>query len=259
MRIFSITVSSLVVFMLFLTAPVIAQDNAAEIASLQSQISRLQNIMSLGVQELDRVGGQGAQGFAQQITNYEAQLSNIDAQIVKLDEAISNATEQQRTALTQSLNNLLRQKAGAEAYLVQLRLKYDNALSDLNLEKSKFTGKYNQNIDTLNKQLDDLIQVNCCIDGSCTQKSRSECARSGGTEVTDCAQQCSKINCCKGGAVTLTSREQCSASGGNEVNYPSYECETYKCKTKAGECVDATRGECEKNGGVAGTKTECPQ
>jgi hypothetical protein len=259
MRIFSITVSSLVVFMLFLTAPVIAQDNAAEIASLQSQIARLQNIMSLGVQELDRVGGQGAQGFAQQITNYEAQLANIDAQIVKLDDAISNATEQQRTALTQSLNNLLRQKAGAEAYLVQLKLKYDNALSDLNLEKSKFTGKYNQSIDTLNKQLDELIQVNCCIDGACTQKSRSECVRSGGTEVTDCAQQCSKINCCKGGTVTSTSREQCSASGGNEVNYPSYECEIYKCKTKSGECVDSTRGECEKNGGVAGRKTECPQ
>jgi hypothetical protein len=259
MRIFSITVSSLVVFMFFLAAPVIAQDNAAEIASLQSQISRLQNIMSLGVQELDRVGGQGAQGFAQQITNYETQLSNIDGQIVKLDDAISNATEQQRTALTQSLNNLLRQKAGAEAFLVQLRLKYDNALSDLNMEKSKFTGKYNQSIDTLNKQLDDLIQVNCCVDGSCNQKSRSECVRSGGTEVTDCAQQCAKINCCKGGSVSLTSREQCSASGGNEVNYPSYECETYKCKNKSGECVDATRGECEKNGGVAGTKTECPQ
>ncbi len=259
MRILSITVASLVTFTLFFTAPVIAQDNAAEIASLQSQISRLQNLMSLGVEELNRVGGQGAQGFAQQISGYEAQLANIDAQIVKLDEAISNATEQQRTGLTQSLNNLLRQKAGAEAFLVQLRLKYDSALSDLNLEKSKFTGKYNESIDTLNKKLDDLIQVNCCIDGSCTQKSRSECVAAGGTEVTDCAQQCAKINCCKGGTVTLTSREQCSASGGNEVNYPSYECEIYKCKNKSGECVDATRGECEKNGGVVGTKTECPQ
>ena len=95
-----------------------AQDNAAEIAALQGQIERLKNIMNLGAQEMDRVGGQGVQNLAQQITNWESQLSNIDTQISRLDEQIMNASEQQRAGLTQGLNNILRQKAGAEAFLL---------------------------------------------------------------------------------------------------------------------------------------------
>jgi len=236
-----------------------AQDNSAEIANLQHQIDRLQSVMSLGVQEIDRVAGQGAQGMSQQISSWENQLANIDTQIAKLDDAISKASDQQQSGLTQSLNNLLRQKAGAEAYLVQLRMKYENAINHLNREKSKFTGQYNQNIDNLNQQLDNLIQVNCCLDGSCSQKSRADCASAGGAVVSDCAQECSKINCCKDGAVTEISRAQCAATGGTEVKYPSYEGELYKCKTTSGKCVDSTRGECEKNGGVVGTKTDCPQ
>lgn len=236
-----------------------AQDNAAEIASLQAQIERLRNIMNYGVQEMDRVGGQGVQGISQQITNWETQLANIDIQIAKLDEQISNASDQQRNGLNQALNNILRQKAGAEAYLLRLRNEYQSELAKLNAEKSQLSGKFDSSINELNTRLDTLIQVKCCINGVCSQKSRSECVSSGGAEVSDCDQQCVKIDCCKDGKVTRCSRSECSSLGGKEVNYPSYECEIYKCKTKNGDCVELTRGECEKDGGVVGTKTDCPQ
>jgi hypothetical protein len=236
-----------------------AQDNAAEIAALQGQIERLKNIMNLGAQEMDRVGGQGIQNLGQQITNWESQLSNIDTQISRLDEQIMNASEQQRAGLTQGLNNILRQKAGAEAFLLRLRNQYQSELEKLNEEKAQLAGKFDQGINALNKQLDKLIQVKCCINGECAQKSRADCVSSGGTEVADCDQQCVKINCCKAGTVTQVSRAECASAGGKEVNYPAYECEIFKCKTKAGQCVDLTRGECEKDGGVVGTKTECSE
>lgn len=257
MRLFIISSVILAAITCISTGPTFGQDTAAEIATLQRQIERLQNVMNLGVDEIDRVGGQGAQGFAQQIQNWRNQLSNIDTQIARMDEQIANAAEQQRAGLTSALNNLLRQKAGAEAHLVQLGIQYESELSKLNQEKSQFTGTYNRNIENLNKQLDNLIKVNCCINGTCSQKSRAECVESGGTAVADCAQECLKIYCCKDGVVTETTKAQCASSGGREVNYPSYECEVYKCKTTSGECVDLTRGECEKNGGTPGTKTDC--
>ncbi len=258
MRIRGLVCTIAVVLFIFSAGLAPAQDNAAEIAALQGQIERLRNIMNLGAQEMDRVGGQGVQGLAQQITNWENQLTGIDSQISRLDEQISTASEQQRANLTQALNSILRQKAGAEAFLLRLRNQHQSELEKLNEEKAQLAGKFDQNIAVLNKQLDTLVQVKCCQDGECVQKSRAECVSSGGTEVSDCDQQCLRINCCKDGTVTQVSRADCASAGGKEVNYPAYECEIYKCKTKEGQCVDLTRGECEKAGGVVGTKTECP-
>ena len=236
----------------------IAQDTAAEIASLQAQIERLKNMVNIASEEVDKNKSQSLQLLEGQMRSWQSQLSNIDSQIARLDQQIASASEQQKNTLIQGLSSMLRQKAAADASLVRLRLQIEEESKKHLEEKSILLGDYNRNIDTLNAQLEKLVKIDCCINGNCEKKTAPECAEAGGTKVSDCSSECARVSCCKDGTVTQVTRSQCASSGGKEVSYPSYECETYKCRKSSGECVDVSRAECEKLGGTVGTKTDCP-
>lgn len=237
---------------------VFAQDTAGEIAALQVQIERLNSLVSLASEEVDKNKSQSLQALEGQMKNWQSQIANIDSQITRLDEQIASASEQQKNSLIQSLSQMLRQKASVEAAMVRLRLQIEEENRKFAEEKSILLGEYNNNINTLSSQLEQLMKIDCCIDGACDKKTASECSAAGGTKVSDCASGCVKINCCKDGVSTRTNRSACASSGGKEVVYPSYECELFKCKKSSGECVDLTRAECENSGGIVGSKTECP-
>lgn len=236
---------------------VFAQDTAAEIASLQAQIERLKSMVNIASEEVDKTKNQNLQTLEGQVRSWQSQLTTIDSQIARLDEQIASASEQQKSTLIQALSGMLRQKAAADAALVRLRLQVDEESKKYSEEKSILLGDYNKNIDTLNAQLEQLVKIDCCIDGSCQKKTAPECVAAGGTKVSDCSSECERISCCKDGVMTQTTRSECALSGGKEVAYPSYECETYKCRKTSGECVDLSRAECEKGGGTVGSKTEC--
>ncbi len=238
--------------------PVFAQDTAAEIVSLQAQIERLKSMVSIASEEVDKTKSQSLQTLEGQMRSWQSQLTNIDNQIARLDQQIASASEQQKSTLIQGLSSMLRQKASADAALVRLRLQLEEESKKHVEEKSILLSDYNKNIETLNAQLEQLVKIDCCIDGACEKKTAPECAAAGGTRVSDCSSECVKINCCKDGIVSQTSRSECVSSGGKEVSYPSYECETYKCRKSSGDCVDLSRADCEKLGGTVGTKTDCP-
>ena len=237
---------------------VFAEDTATEIASLQAQIERLKSMVSIASEEVDKSKSQNLQNLEGQMRSWQSQLTNIDSQIARLDQQIASASEQQKNTLIQGLSSMLRQKASADAALVRLRLQIEDESKKHLEEKSILLGDYNKNIETLNAQLEQLVKVDCCIDGACEKKTVPECAAAGGTKVSDCSSECVKISCCKDGTLTQVTRSQCASSGGKEVSYPSYECETYKCRNTSGDCVDLSRAECEKLGGAVGTKTDCP-
>lgn len=237
---------------------VFAQDTAGEIASLQAQIERLRSLVSIASEEVDKTKNQGLQTLEGQMRTWQNQITNIDSQISRLDQQIASASDQQKGSLIESLSRMLRQKASVEAAMVRLRIQMEEESKKYSEEKSILLGDYNKNIDTLNAQLEQLVKIDCCINGVCEKKTVSECASAGGVKVSDCASECVKINCCKDGVATQSTRSQCASSGGKEVAYSSYECEVFKCKKASGECADLTRAECENNGGTVGSKTECP-
>lgn len=237
---------------------VFAQDTAGEIATLQAQIERLKSMVSIASEEVDKSRNQNLQTLEGQMRTWQNQISNIDGQISRIDQQIASASDQQKGSLIQSLSNMLRQKASVDAAMVRLRLQIDEENRKFSEEKSILLGDYNQNINTLSDQLEQLVKIDCCINGNCEKKTAPECRTAGGSKVSDCSSECARISCCKDGAVTQTTRSQCASSGGKEVSYPSYECELFKCKKASGECADLTRAECENNGGVVGSKTECP-
>lgn len=237
---------------------VFAQDTAGEIATLQAQIERLRTLVSIASEEVDKTKTQSLQTLETQMRSWQSQITNIDNQISRLDQQIAEASDQQKSSLIQSLSNMLRQKAAVDAAMVRLRLQMDEEGKKYSEEKSILLGDYNKNIDTLNSQLEQLVKIDCCINGTCEKKTAPECIAAGGKKVSDCASECVRISCCKDGAATQMTRSECAASGGKEVAYASYECEVYKCKKATGECVDSTRAECEKSGGTVGSKTDCP-
>ncbi len=257
MRKFSIVIAILA-FYAFADHVVFAQDTAGDIASLQAQIERLRSMVNIASEEADKSKTQSLQKLESQMRTWENQLSNIDNQISRLDQQIAAASDQQKGQLIQSLSNMLRQKASADAALVRLRLQIEEEAKKYSEEKSILLGDYNSNIETLNAQLEQLVKIDCCINGTCEKKTAPECVAAGGIRVSDCDLDCVKINCCKEGVSTQTTRSECASQGGKEVAYPSYECETFKCKKSSGECEDLTRAACENNGGTVGTKTECP-
>ncbi len=171
---------------------VFAEDTAAEIASLQAQIERLKSMVNIASEEVDKTNNQNLQSLEGQVRSWQSQLANIDSQIARLDQQIASASDQLKAVLIQSLGGMLRQKATADAALVRLRLKIDDETKRHAEEKSILFGDYNKNIDTLNAQLEQLVQIDCCIDGSCEKKTAPECAAAGGRKVSDCASECAK-------------------------------------------------------------------
>lgn len=132
---------------------VFAQDTAGEIAALQAQIERLRSLVSLASEEVDKNKSQSLQALEGQMKNWQSQIANIDSQITRLDEQIASAAEQQKNSLIQSLSQMLRQKASVEAAMVRLRLQIDEENRKFAEEKSVLLGEYNNNINTLNSQL----------------------------------------------------------------------------------------------------------